>query len=93
MDAGDRCSPQSFDYFREMSLKFRSNTIDMLCGSRYSRNSEKCDQIVGGSITGKDILVKYLIGVFASKSNSNPVPAALEPKNSIIRKYPITYGF
>lgn len=68
LEAGDRCSPQSFDYFREMSTKFRANTIDMLCGSKYARNSEKCDNIVGSAITGKDIVVKYMIGVFASKS-------------------------
>ena len=70
IDAGDKCSPQSFDYIRDMSYKFRSNTIDMLCGSEFSRSSEKCDQILGQSISGKDILIKYLIGVFASKSGN-----------------------
>ena len=80
-----------------MSSKFRSNTIDMLCGSKYSRNSEKCDHIVGSSITGKDILIKYLIGVFATRaqqpSKTAMTPAAhndvamLGHRNSIFKKY------
>ena len=61
------CSQSSYEYFREMTRKFRTSTIDMLCGSKYHRASEKCDVVVGSAINGRDILVKYLIGVFANR--------------------------
>ena len=63
----DYCPKESYEYFREMTGKFRSSTIDMLCGSKYHRASEKCDVVVGPTINGRDILVKYLIGVFANR--------------------------
>lgn len=67
IEAGEKCNGRSFDYFREMSNRFKANTMDLLCGSKYQRHSERCDEVVGGPITGKDILMKYLVGAFAAK--------------------------
>lgn len=68
IEAGDRCGPNAFDYFREMSNRFRLNTMDLLCGAKYQRHSEKCDDIVGSSISGKEVLFKYLVSAFANKN-------------------------
>src|SRR5690349_12353006 len=59
IDTGDRCSARSFDYYRELSNRFKANTMDLLCGAKYAKHSERCDDIIGGQITGKDIIVKY----------------------------------
>lgn len=72
LEAGSRCSLATHDYFKEMGSKFRTNTMDMLCGSKYNRMSEKCDVIVGNPISGRDVIIKYLIGVFASNDHSSP---------------------
>lgn len=67
LEGTENCSPAAYEYFREMSSRFRTHTIDMLCGFKYNRNSERCDVILGNSITGRDIIVKYLIEVFATE--------------------------
>jgi len=66
LEGTENCSPAAYEYFRDMSSRFRTHTIDMLCGFKYNRNSERCDVILGNSITGRDIIVKYLIEVFAN---------------------------
>ncbi|KAI1286982.1 hypothetical protein HDE_10395 [Halotydeus destructor] len=71
IEAGDQCTPKAFDYFREMSNRFRVNTMDLLCGSNYQKHSEKCDDIIGSPITGREVLIKYLVGTFASKLENN----------------------
>ena len=87
MEAGSRCSIATHDYFKEMGSKFRTNTMDMLCGSKYNRLSEKCDQIVGNPITGKDILMKYLVGVFASSRHNLPNDQANSIKKSYFNRF------
>lgn len=67
LEGTENCSTAAAEYFREMSSRFRSHAIDMLCGFKYNRNSERCDVILGNSITGRDIVVKYLIEVFATE--------------------------
>ena len=81
LESGEQCSPASFDFWRDMSSRFRANTMDLLCGSKYSRNSgqESCDAIIGSAITGKDILVKYLISVFASERDARPKAGSALP--------------